>query len=164
MLDVVQEPILILDRELCVVAANESFYKTFHVKPEETEGRSIYKLGNGQWNIESLQTLLGGVLPNHAHFKGFQVAHDFPEVGRKVIILNARQIYTKEGAVKEELPPMIALAMEDVTDVMVVAETLAVHSKQIEARMTAHSKLLEARIEELERELGKPKKNWGIEN
>jgi PAS domain-containing protein len=157
-LDVVQEPILILDKNLCVVAANDSFYQTFHVKAEDTEGKSIYKLGNGQWNIESLQTLLSGILPEHTYFKGFQVAHDFPEVGRKVMILNARQIHTKESSDAQEFLPTIALAMEDVTDMMVVAETLAIHSKQIEAKLTMHSRQLEARIIELERELKKSRK------
>jgi nitrogen-specific signal transduction histidine kinase len=148
--DVVEEPILILDKDLKVIAANETFYETFQVTLKDTEGKSIYELGNGQWNIESLQSLLGGIMPKQTFFKGFQVAHDFPTVGRRVMILNARQIHVSDRVGIESFPPVIALAMEDVTDVMIVAESLALHTKQVEARLTKQTKELEARISELE--------------
>jgi len=158
MVDVVREPILILDKDLRVVAANEAFYETFSVKNKETEGKIVYKLGNGQWNIPALKNLLESILPEQTFFKGFQVAHDFPIIGRRVIILNGRQIYL-EG--DETFPALIILAMEDVTDMMVVAESLASHAKAIEAKLTLRTKKMEMHIAGLEKAIDaikKPKK------
>src|SRR3989338_924244 len=120
--DVVREPILILDKDLRVMAANDSFYRTFQVELKDTEKRIVYELGNGQWNIPALRKLLEDILPKNSFFKGFEVDHEFPFIGRKVMILNARQIHFKEDAVSEQFPPIILLAIEDVTEMMVVAE------------------------------------------
>jgi nitrogen-specific signal transduction histidine kinase len=129
--DIVREPVLILDKNLKVMAANESFYKTFQVDKADTEKQIIYKLGNGQWNIPALKKLLEDILPKNTFFKGFEVTHKFPVIGRKIIILNARQIHFKEDLTSEKFPPIILLAMEDVTDIMVVAETLAEHTNRL---------------------------------
>src|SRR5689334_10999042 len=94
--DVVREPILILDKELHVMAANEAFYRTFQVELKDTEHKIVYELGNGQWNIPALKKLLEDILPKNTFFKGFEVIHEFPFIGRKVMILNARQIHFKE--------------------------------------------------------------------
>jgi hypothetical protein len=112
--DVVREPILILDQHFKVLAANESFYKTFLVELKETEGKIVYELGNGQWNIPSLRKLLEDILPQNTFFKGFEVVHDFPFIGQKVMILNARQIFFTPNESKESFPPIILLAIEDV--------------------------------------------------
>ena len=157
--DVLHESILILDEDLRVVAANQSFYETFLVKLEDTEGKVIYELGNGQWNIPALRKLLDDVLPEDTFFKGFQVAHEFPDIGRKVMILNARQIYIKDDATLEKFPPIILLAIEDVTEMMVVAETLSGHAKEIESRLTLRTQRLETHIEKLEKEINKLKDN-----
>ena len=74
--DVVREPVLILDKNLCVMAANEAFYKTFQVEMRDTENKNVYQLGNGQWNIPSLKKLLEDILPKNTFFKGFEVTHD----------------------------------------------------------------------------------------
>lgn len=124
--DVVREPILILDKNLCVMIANESFYQTFQVEPEDTEDKVIYKLGNGQWDILSLRKLLEDILPKNTFFKGFEVIHDFPFIGQKVMILNARRIYREESG-SGAFPPIILLAMEDVTEMVGVAEMFAHH-------------------------------------
>ena len=124
--DIVREPILILDKDLCVLAANESFYRTFQVEEKDTEKKLIFELGNGQWNIPALRKLLEDILPQNTFFKGFEVTHEFPLIGRRAMILNARQIhFKKEEAGLELFPPIILLAMEDVTEMMVIAETLA---------------------------------------
>lgn len=149
--DVVREPVLILDEGFRVMAANEAFYETFRVKLKDTEGKVVYELGNGQWDIPALRTLLEDILPKQNFFKGFQVAHEFPGIGRRVMILNARQIYIHDQAASETVPPMIMLAMEDVTDMMIVAESLADHAKQIESKLTE-------RIARLEREIASKKK------
>lgn len=156
--DIVREPILVLDKDLRVMAANESFYQTFQVESKETEGKVVYELGNGQWNIPALRKLLEDILPKNTFFKGFEVTHEFPAIGRKVIILNARQIHPKEDATSGVFPPIILLAMEDVTDMMVVAETLASHTNRLEAKFTERTQKLETHIGKLEKEIEDLKK------
>jgi PAS domain-containing protein len=156
--DVVRQPILILDGNFRVVAANESFYKTFKVKLKDTEGHIVYDLGNGQWDIPELRKLLEDILPKHVFFNGFQVAHEFPVIGRKVMILNARQIHVTDDATPRVFSDIILLAMEDVTDMTLVAESLSGHAKEIEAKLTARTQRLESHIGELAREINKLKK------
>lgn len=155
--DIVREPVLILDKDLRVMAANESFYQVFQVENKDTEKQIVYELGNGQWNIPDLKKLLEDILPKNTFFKGFEVTHNFPIVGRKVMILNARQIHFKEDNTSKKFPPIILLAMEDVTDMMVVAETLAEHANRIETSVLAKTKKLEAYISKLENEIEKIK-------
>lgn len=120
--DVVREPVLILDRNLCVMAANTPFYKTFHVDKNDTEGKVVYELGNGQWNIPALRELLEKILPDDTFFNGFEVTHIFPSIGRKVMLLNARQIHHRNDLESKYIPPIILLAFEDVTQMMHIAE------------------------------------------
>src|SRR5687768_17330315 len=91
--DTVREPLLVLNADLRVRRANRSFYRTFKVAPEDTEGRLIYKLGNHQWDIPALRQLLEEVLPQNTAFDDFEVAHNFESIGRKVMLLNARRVY-----------------------------------------------------------------------
>jgi len=154
--DVVREPVLILDKDLKVMSANESFYRTFQAEPEDTEKKIVYELGNGQWDIPALRKLLDNILPENTFFKGFEVAHEFPFIGRKIMILNARQIYIKED---NSFPAIILLAIEDVTEIMSVAETLAVHTKQTEIKLTERTNKLEDHIEKLQKEINTLKKN-----
>lgn len=151
--DVVREPVLILDKDLRVKAANESFYRTFQVEAKDTESRVVYELGNGQWNIPVLKKLLEDILPKNTFFKGFEVIHEFPFIGRKVMILNARQIYFKKDSVSGVFPPIILLAMEDVTEIMVVAETLTNHTNRLETVFAERSHRLENYIQKLEKEI-----------
>ena len=109
-LNTVREPLIILDANLKIVSASRSFYQTFEVKPEETEGRFIYDLGNRQWNIPKLRELLENILPRHKTFDDFQVEHDFPMIGKRVMLLNARWI-----AREKDKPQIILLALEDIT-------------------------------------------------
>ena len=153
--DIVHEPILILDEELRVMAANDPFYRIFQTEQKETEGMVVYKLGNGQWNIPSLKKLLEDILPQNTFFKGFEVAHEFPFIGYKVMMLNARQIYCREDATLVPCPPIILLAMEDVTEMMTVAKALADHTNQFQAAMTEKTELLDAHIKELEAQIKK---------
>ncbi len=108
--DTVREPLLILDAGLCVNSANRAFYQTFQVSPEETENRLIYELGNGQWDIPALRTLLEDIIPQSSAFNDYELEHDFPVIGRRVMLLNARQL--KAGNHGE----LLVLAMEDVTE------------------------------------------------
>jgi transcriptional regulator with GAF, ATPase, and Fis domain len=107
----IREPLVVLDSDLKVVKANGSFYQTFNVKPEETEGILIYDLGNRQWNIPKLRELLEDILPENSLFHDFEVEHDFETIGRKIMHLNARRIYGESNQTQ-----LILLAIEDVTD------------------------------------------------
>lgn len=156
--DVVREPVLILDKDLRVMAANESFYRTFQVERKDTERKVVYELGNGQWNIPALQKLLEDILPKNTFFKGFEVDHEFPFIGRKVMILNAREIHFKEDVSSKEFPPIILLAIEDITDMMVVAETLATHTKHTEEKLMGQTHKLGKEIKKLEKEIAELKK------
>ncbi|MFN0131547.1 MAG: PAS domain S-box protein [Phycisphaerales bacterium] len=103
---------LVLDKTLRVVSANRSFYDRFRVAPEQTEGRFVYELGDGEWDIPRLRELLEEVLPRNHSFEDFEVEHDFPrELGRKVLLLNARRIL-RQGNHSE----LILLAIEDITE------------------------------------------------
>src|SRR5438128_2247174 len=108
--DTVREPLLILDTTLRVRSANRAFYQTFHVSPAETEGRLIYELGNGQWDIPDLRTLLEDIVPKSSVFDDFELEHTFPAIGRRVMLLNARKL---QAGHHEEL---LVLAMGDVTE------------------------------------------------
>ncbi len=157
--DVVREPVLILNKDLCVMAANESFYKMFQVEEKDTTHTHVYELGNGQWNIPSLRDLLEDILPKNTFLKGFEVAHEFPSIGRKVMILNARQIHFQEESASKIFPPIILLAIEDVTEMMKIAETMAKHSNQLEIKLAERTQNLEIHIGELVKEINKLKKN-----
>src|ERR687890_2847838 len=86
--DTVREPLLILDAALRVRSANRAFYQTFQVSPQETEDHLIYELGNGQWDIPALRTLLEDVIPASSVFNDFELEHTFPSIGRRVMLLN----------------------------------------------------------------------------
>jgi PAS domain S-box-containing protein len=107
--DTVREPLLILDTTLRVRYANRAFYQTFQVSAEETENRLIYELGNGQWDIPDLRTLLEDVVPKSSVFNDFELEHTFPSIGRRVMLLNARKLQAGHHG------GLLVLAMEDVT-------------------------------------------------
>ncbi|HNV28975.1 MAG TPA: chemotaxis protein CheB [Cyclobacteriaceae bacterium] len=104
------EPMLILDNNLRVKTANEAFYKKFDVNQEETEGILLYELGNKQWDIPRLRELLEDIVPKNSYFRDFEVTHTFPDIGEKVLMLNARRIVQKSHG--EQL---ILLSINDIT-------------------------------------------------
>ena len=108
--DTVREPLLILDATLRVRSANRAFYQTFHVTPAETEGQLIYELGNGQWDIPDLRTLLEDIVPKSSVFDDFELQHTFPVIGRRVMLLNARKLQAGHHG------ELLVLAMGDVTE------------------------------------------------
>lgn len=160
-IDTVREPVLLLDNNLRVLAANESFYKMFQVEQINTEGRIIYELGSGQWDIPALRKLLEDILPSNSFFKGFEVIHDFEFVGHKELLLNARGINSSEitDVLTEKFPPVIFLAIEDVTNIMTIAETFAVHVKEIARQNAEETKKLQLYVEKLEKEIREIKKS-----
>lgn len=107
----IHEPLMVLDGDLQVVSANPSFYRAFQADPQETEGHLLYDLGNRQWDIPELRRLLEEIIPRNTKVEGFMVEHEFPGIGHKRLLLNARGI-GKEDSKKQ----LILMAIEDVTD------------------------------------------------
>jgi diguanylate cyclase (GGDEF)-like protein/PAS domain S-box-containing protein len=110
-INTVREPLIALDQDLRVVSVSRSFYEVFKVNPKETVGQLIYDLGNKQWDIPKLRELLETILPQKATFDNYEVEHDFATIGRRIMLLNARQIQRVSG--KERI---ILLAIEDITE------------------------------------------------
>jgi two-component system CheB/CheR fusion protein len=108
--DTVREPLVVLTGGFEVVSASKAFYRTFHVTPEETLGKSLYVLGDRQWDIPALHELLERVLQKDTAFENFEVSHDFPGIGPRTMLLNARRIVNDAGSTEH-----ILLAMEDIT-------------------------------------------------
>ena len=149
-IDTAREPFLILDRDLRIIAVNSCFLRTFEVSDKNTEGRLVYDLGNCQWNIPSLKDLLEDILPKDTFFKDFEVDHDFPELGRRIMVLNARKIFsTKKSSTASPIPPLILLAMEDVTDKRLISEKLAEYAQNIETQMDSKIKGITTKFDEL---------------
>jgi chemotaxis protein methyltransferase CheR len=109
--DTVREPVVVLDQDLRVVAANRSFYLTFKGNAENTEGKLLYELGNGEWDIPKLRVLLEKIIPEHGVMENYEVEHDFPDIGRRTMCLNARQVFYEVGA-----HTTILLGIEDITE------------------------------------------------
>jgi two-component sensor histidine kinase len=109
--DTIREPLLVLDENLHVVAANRSFYLTFEMDPNDVRGCPVHSLGEGEWNIPELRLLLEKILPQHAVMESYEVEQDFVGSGRRIMLLNARTVFDESHA-----GPMILLAMEDVTE------------------------------------------------
>lgn len=107
----VREPLIVLNGALKAVTASRSFYQEFQVHTEETIGRPIYDLGNGQWDIPDLRDLLEKVLSKNQPFENYQVEHNFPNIGYRKILLNARSIMGLTGE-----PQLILMAMHNITD------------------------------------------------
>jgi chemotaxis protein methyltransferase CheR len=108
--DTIHEPFIVLDAKFHVLAASRSFYETFEVDPEHTIGNLLYGLGDGQWDIPALRVLMETIIPEKAAMDGFEVDHDFPGLGRRVMLLNARKVLYETSA-----DTTILLAFTDVT-------------------------------------------------
>ncbi len=125
--ETVREPLVILSQNLRVVKANKTFYETFRAVREETEGRLIYDLGNGQWNIPRLREVLENILPAHSTFRDFEVTHEFEHLGRKVMLLNGSEIFNPNAQARA-----ILLAIEDVTDRKQAEEALQTTNAELQ--------------------------------
>lgn len=108
--DTIHEPLLVLDGNFVVLAASRSFYEIFQVAPQHTLGCLLYALGDGQWDIPALRVLLETIIPQHTAMDGFEVEHDFPGLGQRTMLLNARMV------IYETSPnSTILLAFTDIT-------------------------------------------------
>ena len=106
LINTLRRPVLLLDHNLAVLAANQAFYHDFQVTPDETLHRRVFMLGDGQWNMPKLRTLLEEILPHNSSFKDFEVEHNFPHIGRKKMLLEARRL-----AVQDDQQHMILLTI-----------------------------------------------------
>ncbi len=109
--DAVRDPQLVLDQDLRVVTANRAFYRTFRTSRQEIQGCPVYELGDGQWDLPELRLLLADVAPQHVAMEAYEVLRDFPGIGRRSMLLNAREIF-KHGDARK----LVLLAIEDVTE------------------------------------------------
>lgn len=107
-LQTTRQPLLVLDESLKVLSANQAFAEAFKVKKEDTEGRRIYNLGKGQWEIPELKKLLEEIIPENTEFKDYEVEHDFPHIGHKTMLVDARRI--DRG---EDRPYLILMGFEE---------------------------------------------------
>jgi PAS domain S-box-containing protein len=107
----VREPLLVLDGKRRVISANHPFYQTFQITPGDIEGKVLYDLGNRQWNIPKLRKLLEEILPKSTVFLDFEIDHDFANLGRRIMVLNARRIFHETKRMQ-----MVLLAIEDITE------------------------------------------------
>ncbi len=135
--ETVREPLVILDENLKIRTANRSFYQVFQTSPGETENHLIYEVGNRQWDIPELRKLLEELLPQNTSFQDFEIEHNFPTIGRKIMRLNARRVFQGDNG-----PQMILLAFEDVTE-----------RRRMEAEVRKSREELELRVEERTAEL-----------
>lgn len=144
--DTLREPFLVLNEHLEVVSANRTFYNFFQVSKEETEGKRVYDLGNGQWSAPKLRILLEDILPKNTFFEDFKVDHEFPRIGRRIMMLNARRIYR----MGEEQPIML-LAMEDITRQKLLEDQLKTYTESLTREVAKRTAQLEMRVKELEK-------------
>lgn len=132
-INTVHDPLIILYEDLKVALASRYFYQAFEVNPQETEGRLIYDLGNRQWDIPKLRQLLEEILPKTTSFDNFEIEHDFPHIGKRIMLLNACRIYLEANRTK-----LIVITIKDITERKKIEE---LHKKvrELESRLKKNS-------------------------
>ena len=98
--DTVREPLLVLDKDLRVIAASRSFYETFQADRQETQGRLLYTLGDGQWDIPALRTLLEKIVPEESVMDDYEVEHEFPKIGRRTMLLKRGRLSRRKARIR----------------------------------------------------------------
>jgi PAS domain S-box-containing protein len=154
--ETLREPLVVLDSELQILTANHCFYDTFKVTPEETVGHFIYDVGNRQWDIPQLRFLIEEILPQNTVITDYEVEHVFPGIGRKIILLSARQIFREKIG-----SDIILLAMEDITDRKHLADELQKAHDRLESAVQKRTKELTRANLQLTEEIAERKKAEG---
>ena len=140
--ETVRDPLLVLTPDFRVQSANPAFYQLFHISAAETQGQLIYQIGNGQWNIPALRTLLEEILPRNTVFNDYEVSHDFERIGPRTILLNARRL---------DHTDFILLAMEDITARKHAVTLLQEQRAQLEHQLQERTAALYREIAERQR-------------
>jgi PAS domain S-box-containing protein len=151
--DTLREPLVVLNSDLKILTANHSFYDTFKVTPEQTIGSFIYDVGNRQWDIPKLRVLFEDILPHDTVFNGYEVEHDFLDIGRKSILLNARQIFRENVGSR-----IILLAMEDITERKQLGKKLQEAHDKLETTVDERTRELTSSNLQLKQEIGERKR------
>ena len=154
--DTAREPFLILADDLRILTVNESFLQVFDLNADDITWKMIYEIGDGQWDIPSFRRLLDEILPKSTFFKGYEIEHEYPRVGKKVFLMNAREVRVPHKKNEPPYPKMIILAMEDITKERELEERLELYSAGLEQRLMDKAKDLEKRIATLEKNISKP--------
>ncbi|HEY7219863.1 MAG TPA: chemotaxis protein CheB [Candidatus Binatia bacterium] len=141
--DTVRESLLVLDGDLRVVSANRAFYQTFQTKPADTQDRSIFDIGSGEWNIPALRELLNDLVANNKAFSDHEIEHEVPGLGKRAVLLNAKRIDRESGQSQ-----LILLAIDDITerkrfrDLLASEERLRQHNRALEQQLIASGRLV----------------------
>ena len=143
--ETVRHPLLVLDAELRVRTANKAFYTTFRVPHDQTQGQTDFALSGDGFDIPGLRDRLGRVSATGDAFEGFEVRHDFPGVGPKTLLLNARRVVSESDQL-----PMILLAIEDVTEKKEAENVLRHLNDVLEQRVQERTAQLEVANQEME--------------
>jgi two-component system, chemotaxis family, CheB/CheR fusion protein len=120
-----REPLLVLDKYLRIISANKSFFRAFQVTELETEGKLIYELGNKQWDIPELKTLLENLLPNKQSFTDFEVSFNFPHIGQHTMLLNASEIINEKRTDK-----LILISFGDITERRIIEKKILTNEQR----------------------------------
>ena len=142
--ETVRHPLLVLDAGHRVVVANASFYRTFDSTPPATEGHDLFEIDGGRWDIPPLRKLLEEIMPDGS-FEDFEVKHDFPQLGARIMLLNARRVRRDDDGTA-----MVLLAIEDVTDKVQAWDALYKLNRELEDRVQDRTSELESANKELE--------------
>ena len=147
--ETVREPLIVLDNKMKIITVNYSFCKTFRLTHEETRGIFLYELGNKQWDIPKLRDLLENILPMNTTIDDFEVEHDFPNIGQRTMLINARRIYRETNKTQ-----MILLAFEDITERRRAEDALRIARDELEVKVAERTRELaqaNIQLQELDR-------------
>jgi len=135
--DMLHEPLVFLNKDLRVLTANESFYQKFQMTAEQTEKKLLSNLGQKEWDVKELRELLKRILPKKTCFQGFELTQEFAQIGKKVLLIHAREIQLNHNQNQVEPEQIILLAIQDVTELTNITLSLStqdlIHRKEITA-------------------------------